>query len=262
MGKTIGVLSLKGGVGKTSVVAALGEAISSLGKKVLLVDGNLTAPNLGLHFNIVNPENTLHELLERSANIKDAIVKLEHFDMIPAAIFSKKDVSPLKLKTKISSLKKRYDYILIDSAPSLDEESLAVVLASDELLMVTTPDHPSLAVVLKAIKRAKERGTQINGLVLNKVYKKKFELSIEDIEKTSGVPILAVIPHDLGFMKAVANFKAYSQIKPRSKASKEYKNLAGVLIGEKFKPRKFSKYFITPKRQEINREIFYERVFK
>ena len=59
MGKTIGIVSLKGGVGKTTVVAALGGALSRLGKKTLVVDGNLSSPNLGLHLNIVNPERTL-----------------------------------------------------------------------------------------------------------------------------------------------------------------------------------------------------------
>ena len=54
--KTIGIVALKGGVGKTSVTAALGEAFASLGEKVLLVDGNLSAPNLGLHFNIIEPK--------------------------------------------------------------------------------------------------------------------------------------------------------------------------------------------------------------
>jgi len=62
MGKAIGVISLKGGVGKTSIVVALGAALSELGKKVLLVDGNLSSPNLGLHLNIINPEKTIHDI--------------------------------------------------------------------------------------------------------------------------------------------------------------------------------------------------------
>ncbi|MBU2052817.1 MAG: AAA family ATPase, partial [Nanoarchaeota archaeon] len=42
--KTIGIISLKGGVGKTSIVVALGSAIADFGKSVLLIDGNLSAP--------------------------------------------------------------------------------------------------------------------------------------------------------------------------------------------------------------------------
>ena len=69
MGKVIGIVSLKGGVGKTSVVTALGAAISEFNKKVLLVDANFSAPNLGLHLNIINPEVTIHDVLDRVSNV-------------------------------------------------------------------------------------------------------------------------------------------------------------------------------------------------
>ena len=264
MGKVIGVLSLKGGVGKTSIVAALGEALSGFDKKVLLIDANLSAPNLGLHFNIVDPEKTLHDLLDRTANIRQAIHKLDNFDILPAAIFNEKQVSPLNLKNKVNSLKKKYDIIIIDSPPSLGEEALAVILASDELLVVTTPDHITLGTTMKSIKRANQRGTRINGLVLNKVYNKNFEISISDIEDTVGAPVLAVIPHDINIPKAVSKFKSCISHKPKSVGSIEFKKLAAVMIGEKYKPRKRIKdvFRISPKRQEVNREILYKRVFK
>ncbi len=264
MGKAVGILSLKGGVGKTSVVAALGETLAGFGKKVLLIDGNLTAPNLGLHFNIVDPEKTLHDLLDRSANIRQTIYKLDNFDVLPASLFNMKKVSPFLLKNRVKSLKKKYDIILIDSSPTLDEESLAVVFASDELLFVTTPDHPTLSTTLKSIKRAQQRGSRVNGIVLNKVYNKNFELSIDEIEGTVEVPILAVIPHDVAVMKALSNFQSSTSHKPKSKGSTEFKKLAAALIGEKYEEgRKIKDFFkITPKRQEINREIFYNRTFK
>ena len=75
MAKTIGVLSLKGGVGKTSAVVALGDALSNFGKKVLLVDANFSAPNLGIHFNTIDPETTLHDVLSKKVNISQAIKK-------------------------------------------------------------------------------------------------------------------------------------------------------------------------------------------
>ena len=55
MGKTIGIVSLKGGVGKTTTVVSLGAALAEIGKKVLLIDGNLYSPTLGLHLNIIDP---------------------------------------------------------------------------------------------------------------------------------------------------------------------------------------------------------------
>ncbi len=263
MGKAIGILSLKGGVGKTSVVVALGDAFADFGKKVLLIDGDLSAPNLGLHLNIISPEVTLHDVLSRDKNLDDSIHKLERFDIIPASIFSKREVSALNLKNKVKTLKKKYDIILIDSPPSLSEESLATILASDELLVIATPDYPTLSATIKAIKRAKQRGTKINGLILNKVYNKRFELSIPDIEKTLEMPIMAVIPHDINILKALSHFTPSTSYKPKSAGSTEFKKLAATLVGEKYKPFRIKSIFrITPSRADINREIFYERVFK
>jgi len=262
MGKILGVLSIKGGVGKTTTAIALGDAISGFGKKVLLVDANFSMPNLGLHLKVIDPEKTLHSVLNRTSNMKDAIQKLENFDILPSSIFTTIEINPFDLRTKLRGLKNKYDFIIIDSSPALNEETLAAMLASDELFIVTTPDHPTLSATLKAAKLANQRKVQINGLILNKVHNRNFELSIDDIEKTAEIPVMAVIPYDVNALKSLSEFKPLTSHKPKSKASIEYKKLAGVLVGEKHKPFNLRDFFkFTPKRQDINREIFYERIF-
>jgi MinD-like ATPase involved in chromosome partitioning or flagellar assembly len=263
MGKIIGVVSLKGGVGKTSTVVELGSAIASFGKKVLLVDGNLSAPNLGLHFNIIKPKNTLHHVLRRKIHASDSIHEIdENIHLIPADLFHRSEVNPLKLKEHLKLLKRRYDYVLIDSSPSLDEETLAVMLASDNILVVTTPDHVTLGTTIKAVKKAKQRGAPIGGVVLNKVHGKNFELSLPEIEDVLDVPILAVIGHNLDLLKSVSNFSSLVKTRPRARESHEFKKLAATLIGEKYQHRRLKDLIkITPKREEINREIYYESVF-
>lgn len=261
-GRSIGILSLKGGVGKTSIVAGLGKAISDFDKKVLLVDANFSAPNLGMHLNIIDPDVTLHHVLNRDANITQAIYSLDDFDVIPSAIFHKFNINPLKLRDKISILKKKYDFILIDSSPALNEETLAAMLASDDLFVVTTPDYPTLSTTIKAVKLAKQRKTHVSGLILNKVHNKNFELSINDIERTVDVPVLAVIPNDINFLKALSEFTPSTSYKPKSDSSYELKKLAATLVGEKFRPFSFKNIFgFRPKKQDINREIFYDRIF-
>ncbi|MFA4953398.1 MAG: AAA family ATPase [Candidatus Pacearchaeota archaeon] len=267
MAKTIGVLSLKGGVGKTSSVVALGDAISSLGKRVLLVDANFSAPNLGIHFNIIDPEVTLHDVLSKKANITQAIYKIgEKLHLLPSGIFANNQINAMKLKDKLKSLENNYDIILIDSSPALNEETLAAMYASDELLVVTTPDYPTMAATLKAVKMAKERGTPISGLIINKVYGKEFEISIKDIEDTIGVPVVAVIPNDINVLKSVSEFIPSTSFKPNSYGSIEYKKLAATLVGEKYKSNffgDFSSLFrkVFPERQDVNRELYYKRVF-
>ena len=264
MGKVIGVVSLKGGVGKTSSVVALGASLAGFGKKVLLVDGNFSAPNLGLHLNMIEPEVSMHHVLMGDANAQDAIQSAGEFDVLPSTVFHNFDVDPLKLKTKIKALRNLYDVILIDSSPSMNEETLSVILASDEILVITTPDYSTLSMTLKSVNLARQRGTPITGIVLNKVYNKNFELGLEDIEKTSDVPVMAVVPHDVNIMKSQAHFVPSVYLKPRSPGTREYQKLAAMLVGERLEnENSFMDLFrsLSPKRQEINREIFYETMF-
>ena len=63
-GRTIGIISLKGGVGKTTTVANLGAVLAKeFNKKVLVIDANFSAPNLGLHLGIVEPKVTIQDVL-------------------------------------------------------------------------------------------------------------------------------------------------------------------------------------------------------
>jgi len=263
MGKIVGVLSLKGGVGKTSSVVSIGAALSNLGKKVLLVDANFSLPNLGIHLKIIEPEKTIHDVLNRKLSIKEAVHNLEWFDVLPGHTYFEKEINPLKLRDHLRSLKKEYDVILVDSSPALNEETLATMLASDELFVVVTPDFSTIYSTIKAVNLAKKRGSKITGLILNKVYDKRFEIDLREIEKATNVPILAVIPHDKKVSKAQSNFVPFVFHRPKSKGSLEYHKLASLIIGEKYSPRRslFSYGNLLPSRQEINREIFYESVF-
>lgn len=263
MGKTIGVVSLKGGVGKTSTVVALGAALAKLGLNVLLIDGNLSAPNLSLHLNHLIDGETLHSVLRNEANLNQAIHEYEDMHFIPADLFNKKRTNPLQLRNKIRHLKRKYDVILIDSSPALNDETLAVLMASDEVLVVTTPDHPTLSTTLKAIKIAKLRGTPISGLILNKVYGKHFEIKLKDVEDYAETPVMAIIPHDINVPKALSKLTPYTSFKPKSKGSKEYVRLAEVLSGVKGEQPTLQRWLKrTPRKPEINREVYYRSVFK
>ncbi|MEK6840391.1 MAG: AAA family ATPase [Nanoarchaeota archaeon] len=266
MGKIIGIISLKGGVGKTTVVSALGGALSRLGKKVLLVDGNLSSPNLGLHLGIVDPGKTIHDVLNRNAKVRESVQSQPYpgFDVLPASIFKNIEVNPLKLKDHLKNIKRSYDIIILDSSPSLNEETLGVMLASDEIFVVTTPDHPTMSTSLKAAKLAKQRGTPIAGIIVNKVHKKDFELSTDNIESTLEIPVLAVLPHDLNVLRALSVMEPSTIYKPNSEGSEELMKLAAVLSGEKYSPGGFLNFFrnLYLSKQDVNREIFYKSVFK
>lgn len=264
MGKVVGVVSLKGGVGKTSVVAALGDALADMGKKVLLVDGNISAPNLGLHFNIFEPKVSLHNVLTRKNDVSEAVHTVGNLDIIPSSLFRGSETGILKLKDRLSMIRDKYDIILLDSSPSLGEETLGVMLASDEIVVVSTPDHPTLSNTISSIKLARQRGVPIVGIVLNRVYGKNFELTMRDVEEVAEVPVMALIPHDVKVLRALSEFTPYTSFRPNSKASDEFRKLASLLVGERYEPPRIRRFFtwVAPERQEINRQLYYDGLFR
>ena len=235
-GKIIGIISIKGGVGKTSSVSNLGAVLASeFNKRVLVIDANFTAPNLALHLGLIEPKITIHDVLLNRAHINEAIHQHEAgFHLIPGAYVSKK-VNPYALKHKIGYLKDSYDIILIDSSPNLNDELLATMIASNELLVVTTPDFPTLSTTLRAVRLAKQRKTPIVGLILNRVRNKKFELSIKDVEEAAQVPVLSILPEDIKVPESISKTTPVVLYKPKADSSVEYKKLAACLIGERYK---------------------------
>jgi septum site-determining protein MinD len=264
MGKTFGIISIKGGVGKTSATVSLGSVLATeFNKNVLLVDANFSAPNLGLHLGLVDPPITIHHVLNNEVKINEAIYETDYgFHILPGSLIPNKDVDPLKLRQKIRSIKKNYDIILIDSSPSRDDDLFAAMMTSNELLVVTTPDYPTLGCTMHTVKLAKEKKIPISGLILNKIRDKEFELNIQEIEEETNSAVLATIPDEVEVLKALSETTPSTLYNKKSASSREYKKMAAALIGEKYEDTGIkawiNKFFRGPKRmptQELNRQV-------
>ena len=232
--RIIGFVSVKGGVGKTTLVSNLGLVLAKeFDKKVLVVDANFSGSNLALHFGFTKPKYTLHDVLRNKVSVQKAIY--EHssgMHLLPSSLLSNK-VDLNKFSKHLSSLRSFYDVILIDASPALNEEMMATVMASDELFVVTTPDYVTLASTMHAIKTAKQKKTYISGLVINKVRGKKFELGLEDMQNATKVPVVSVLNDDENLLRALAKsmpLSAYSN----NRTVVEYKKLAAALVGERY----------------------------
>ena len=239
MGNIIGILSIKGGVGKTSCTSNLGAAFASFNKRVLVVDANFSAPNLGFHFGLSDPRITIHDVLTNRTHIQDAIHEYNHnLHVLPGSLLNDK-VNPFKLREKLNKLRNHYDIILIDSSPNLNNEILATMLASDELFVVTSPDYPALSCTMHAVKVAKQRKTPIVGLIINLVRNKSFELSIEDIEEATGIPVVGFLPNDIKIPESIAYTTPAVEYSPTSNVSIEFKKLASAIINEEYQDPRF-----------------------
>lgn len=263
MGKTIGIIAIKGGVGKTSCTANIGAALTKeFGKKVLIVDGNFSAPNLAIHFGIFDYPATIQDALLRKTPIQRTIYKYsDNLHIIPAAIEGRAITDHYRLKDCLQPLKEFYDVILIDSSPNLHGEILSTMIASDELYVVTSPDYPTLSTTIRAVKLAKQRRTPIKGLIVNKTRNKSFELSLEEIEEATETLVLGVIPDDVKMLEAVSKTSPITTHAPKSNASIEINKIAAYMVEEEYKdPRLLSrlKNFLLRRdvrKDEVNRII-------
>ena len=263
MGRTIGLIAIKGGVGKTTLSASLASDLANHHKcKVLLIDANFSAPNLGLHMNIVSPKKTIHHVLDGKAHLKQAIHNSFGVDVIPGSYNYRKSLNYLRLRDKIKKAKDNYDFVIIDSSPSLNDEVLSTMLAADSLFVVTTPDYPTLSCSLKAAELAKQRGKPISGIIINKIRDPKYELTLKEIEQATDIPVIARIPDDKTNVRALFTRIPTSIYNKRSKFGKEVSKIGAALAYKEEKPNIFRRMFSRLKREEINRAALKESFYR
>ena len=234
MTRVITCLGGKGGVGKTTLVANLGTAMTEIGANVLVVDSNLTTPNLGIHLGIPLYPKTLHDVLKGKANIHEAIyTHPSGLKVIPAglALSDMRGAEPKDLSNALLEVLGAYDVIIIDGSAGLGREALAAMEAGDELLLVSTPDLPAITDALKAIRLAQQVGTKTMGVVINRIIGKKHEMTREEIRSMLETPIIAEIPEDHSVGESIAYRRPLVKHKPNSPAAKEFRRLAADLLG-------------------------------
>ncbi|MBX4196397.1 AAA family ATPase [Candidatus Pacearchaeota archaeon] len=266
MTKTIGIVAIKGGVGKTTISSSLAsDLVNHYGKKVLLVDANYSAPNVGLHMDIVTPVKTIHDVLSGKARLLSAIHTRYGVDVVPGSYLFSKSIQPLKLKDRIDSIKKNYDFIVIDSSPALNDETLSAMLASDHLFVVTTPDYPTLSCSLRAARLASQRGKSIDGIIINKIRNPDYEITINEIEDVLELPVVARIPDDPSVLKALFMRMPASIYNKKSTFGKEINKLSAALTNSEEPRSWWRQLFSGMNREEVNRQVlkqgFYRSVF-
>jgi septum site-determining protein MinD len=234
--RIIGVISGKGGVGKTTITVNVGLAlVKEFHKKVLVVDGNVTSANLGLHLGFLYPPTTLHDVLDdKVAPAQSVYIQESGLHVIPSSLSIKRKAYYEKLRDKIYELVDNYDIILIDGAAGVGAEVKALMHACDELLVVTTPEVPSITGAIKVIETAKEMNVPIRGIILNEFKRQSFETTPKEIESTCGVSVLAVVPDEMGVPASIAHRVPLVEFRPQDEASKVFCRLAGALVGEKY----------------------------
>ncbi len=234
MTKVITITSGKGGVGKTTTAINLGAALNSFGKEVIILDANLTTPNVGLHLGAPIVPVSLNHVLSGKADIVDALYEHESgTKIIPSSLSVKelKRIEPARLKEVGKKLKKFADYVIYDSAAGLGEEALAAMEAGDELIIVTNPEIPAVTDALKTSKVIEQMGKQVKGVIVTRVSGHKTEMPIHNIADMLELPILGIIPEDKHMQSALVMKDAIMHTHPNSRASRAYREVAAKIMG-------------------------------
>lgn len=248
MVRIIGIISGKGGVGKTTVGLNLGAVLAKHHKKnVTLVDCNVTTSHLSLYLGMYYCPVTLNKVLRGENSIEESIH--EHFSgmkIIPASL-SLSDLEGIditEIRDNLKSIFDKNDIILLDGSPGLGREAMATIKASDELIYVTNPYIPFIMDVIRCQEIVNELNVKPLGIVLNMVHGKGHEMTKHEIEELTKLKVISTIPFDTNVHKSLALKMPVTLYKPNSAASKEFFRLASNLIGEDYRDNGFLSRFL------------------
>lgn len=233
MKKIIVIISGKGGVGKTTTAINLGAAINYFGKDVLIIDANLTTPNVGLHLNSPEVPINLNHVLLKKAKPSEAVYEHESgIKIMPSSLSVKelKRIDSTKLKFFKKDFQKMADYVIVDSAAGLGEEANSAIEMADEIIIITNPEMPAIADALKTIKLAEQMDRPIKGAIVTRVRKDRIELRPETVKEMLEIPILGMIPEDVAVRESINMKEAVIHTHPKSKSARAYKEIAAELI--------------------------------
>ena len=213
MGKRIiAVVSGKGGVGKSTLAVNLATRLSMRGASTLLIDSDFYNPCLSFHLGLTPLSVGLQEILDNKADVADAlsIYSLTGLRCISSSLRFYRNVRSKNLPKLMERLD--YEFIIIDCSPGLPAFIEEVIRCSNELLIVMTPDVPSVMAAMKIFSIIKSKGNlEELRIVLNRVTNEPYELHPHEIEnlcnnarKDMTFKISISVPEDSSVPRSIA----------------------------------------------------------
>ncbi|NPA46109.1 MAG: ParA family protein [Chlorobi bacterium] len=250
MGKIIAIANQKGGVGKTTTAVNLAAALGALEKKVLLIDADPQAnASSGLGIDIDSRPEGTYELLEGIRMAEDVILPTgsPNVDIIPSHInlvgveieMVDNENREYLLRNALKNIKHRYDYILIDTAPSLGLITLNALTAADSVIIPIQCEYfalEGLGKLLNTIKSVQELHNpdlDIEGMLLT-MYDSRLKLSnqvVEEVKKHFGDMVFkTIIARNVRLSEAPSHGESILAYDADSRGAVNYLNLAAELI--------------------------------
>jgi septum site-determining protein MinD len=240
MGVSIVVTSGKGGVGKTTTTANLGTAQAMLDKKVVVVDADTGLRNLDLHLGLENRiVYNLVDVVEGTCRLKQALIKDKRSDnlfLLPTAQTKDKTaVTPEQMFKLIETLKKEYDFVIIDCPAGIEHGFENAVAGADRAIVVTTPEVSAVRDADRIIGKLEAKGFEDHQLVVNRIKydmtRKGEMLDIDDMTDILAIKLLGIVPDDEKIVISTNRGEPVAT-DSSSKAGQAYRNIARRVLGE------------------------------
>src|SRR3989344_5199345 len=234
MTRFITIASGNGGVGKTTVAINLGKALADFGRDVIVVDANVSKPNIGIHLGGSVIVTSLHDVIKRDKNIKDSVyLHQSGLKVIPGNISldALENLEIEKMPEIIHELEGLTEVVIIDAAPGLHHEAIQALRSGEEVIIVTTPDLPAITDALKTIKAAKRLDLKVLGVIVNRAHGDANDIPLKNIRALLEHDILEVIPEDPDMRRALKLNHPITYTHPDNESSIKFKKVAARLIG-------------------------------
>ncbi|ALM07496.1 MULTISPECIES: ParA family protein [Sediminicola] len=250
MGKIIAIANQKGGVGKTTTSVNLAASLGVLEKKVLLIDADPQAnATSGLGIDVDSVEMGTYQLLEHSKTALETIISTSspNVDLIPSHIdlvaieieLVDKDKREYMMKQSLEGLKDKYDYILIDCAPSLGLLTLNALTAADSVIIPIQCEYFALEGLgkllntIKSVQKIHNPDLDIEGLLLT-MFDSRLRLSnqvVEEVNKHfSDMVFDTIIQRNVRLSEAPSYGESIIKYDAASKGAANYLNLANEVM--------------------------------
>lgn len=245
--RVITVTSGKGGVGKTNVTVNLGVCLSKLGFRVIILDVDFGLANIDLVFGIT-PEYSLADVINQNKGIQEVLTDGPagiKFISGGSGVEELVNLNSAKLENfikNISLLDSFCDIILVDTGAGLSDSVMSFVMASDEVLVVTTPEPTSITDAYALIKMLanRDKSKKVNILINRADSEQESKEVINKLSTVSkrflGFEIsqLGYIQRDDAVIKAVKMQSPFTISFPDSRAALSMKEVAERVVN---KPR-------------------------
>lgn len=246
--RVITVTSGKGGVGKSNMAVNLATHFAEQGKRVIIFDADFGLANVEVMFGTV-PKYNLSDVLYGTMTIEDIVTKgPKDIGFVSGgsgvtALNNLSDSQLRRISSSLSQLDSLCDILIVDTGAGVGNQVLDFVLASPEVILVSTPEPSSITdsyALLKAMYKNPGfmADTRIH-LVANKVNSEIEGRAVYDkmnqvvTKFLSGhIEYLGMIPQDLNLEKCVRAQQVVSIVMPQSKSSKAFSDLCKKLLSE------------------------------